>query len=64
MNSDIDYFGRYFTDEGFDFPSLINDDFLSPIRLLYQHGHYVSAAKLLLTFIALRAYVSETPHPE
>ncbi len=51
MNSDIDYFGRYFTDEGFDFPSLINDDFLSPIRLLYQHGHYVSAAKLLLTFI-------------
>lgn len=51
MNSDVDYFGKYFNEENFDFPSLINDDFLVPIRLLYEHGHYVSATKLLLTFI-------------
>jgi hypothetical protein len=57
MNS-VDYFGTYFTAEGFDFPSLINDDFVAPIRLLYQHGHYVSAAKLLLTFIDSIGFVA------
>lgn len=53
----IDYFGKYFTSEGFDLPNLINDDFMAPIRLLYQNRHYVSATKLLLTFIDSVGYV-------
>jgi hypothetical protein len=36
----VDYLPKYMTDEGFDFP-----------RLLFNHRHYVSAAKLLMTFI-------------
>jgi hypothetical protein len=53
----VDYFGKYFNSQGFDFPSLINDDFLAPIRLLYQNKHYVSATKLLMTFIDSIGYV-------
>src|SRR5882724_4472208 len=47
----VDYVRKYMTDEGFDFPRLLNDDFFHPIRLLFNHRHYVSAAKLLMTFI-------------
>lgn len=53
----VDYFGKYFTPQGLDFPSLINDDFMNPIRLLYQNKHYVSAAKLLMSFIDSIGYV-------
>ena len=53
----IDYFGRYFTKDGFDFTNLINDDFLVPIRLLYQNQHYVSAAKLFMIFIDSIGYI-------
>ena len=53
----VDYFGKYFNAQGFDFPSLINDDFIAPIRLLYQNEHYVSAAKLLMSFIDSIGYV-------
>lgn len=53
----VDYFGKYLTAQGFDLPSLINDDFMNPIRLLYQNKHYVSAAKLLMSFIDSIGYV-------
>jgi hypothetical protein len=53
----IDYFGRYFTEKGFDFPNLINDDFFAPIRLLYKNEHYVSSAKLLMIFIDSVGYI-------
>ena len=53
----VDYFGKYFTLQGFDFQSLIDDDFIAPIRLLYQNKHYVSAAKLLMTFVDSIGYV-------
>ena len=53
----VDYFGTYFTPDGFDFPRLIDDDFIAPIRLLYQNGHYVSAAKLLMIFVDSIGYV-------
>jgi len=53
----LDYFGKYFTSQGFDLPSLINDDFMTPIRLLYLNKHYISAAKLLMTFIDSIGYV-------
>lgn len=53
----IDYFGKYFTSTGFDFPNLIEDDFMKPIKLLFNNKHYVSASKLLMTFIDSVGYV-------
>jgi hypothetical protein len=53
----VDYFGRYLTSQGFDLPALINDDFIAPIRLLFQNRYYVSAAKLLMTFIDSLGYL-------
>jgi hypothetical protein len=53
----IDYFGKYFTSQGFDLPSLINDDFIVPIRLLFEKKYYISASKLLLIFIDSIGYV-------
>lgn len=47
----VDYFGKYFNDEGFDFPRLLNDDFFQPIKILFNAKHYVSASKLLLVAI-------------
>lgn len=53
----VDYFGKYFNDDGFDFSSLINDDFFQPIRILFQNRHYVSAAKLLFIAIDSISYI-------
>lgn len=47
----VDYFGKYFNDEGFKFTELLNDDFFQPVRLLFNNRHYVSASKLL--FVAI-----------
>jgi hypothetical protein len=47
----VDYLKKYITEAGFDFPRLLNDDFIHPIRLLYNHKHYVSATKLLMSYI-------------
>jgi hypothetical protein len=47
----VDYLPKYMTGAGFDLPGLLNDDFFQPIRLLFNHRHYVSAAKLLMIFI-------------
>ncbi|MGZ5198773.1 MAG: hypothetical protein ACXWC4_03300 [Telluria sp.] len=52
-----DYIGTYFTDKGFDFHGLINDDFVQPVRLLFQNRHYVSAIKLLMIAIDSVGYV-------
>lgn len=57
QKSRMDYFGRYFTRQEFDFGGLIDADFLVPIRLLYQQGHYVSAAKLFMSFVDSLGYV-------
>jgi hypothetical protein len=57
MDGSVDYFRKYFSQEGFDFPGLINDDFFAPIRLLYQNQHYVSTAKLLMTFIDSAGFI-------
>ncbi len=53
----VDYFGTYFTDDGFDFTRLLNDDFFQPVRILFQKKHYVSAAKLLVVAIDSVSYV-------
>ena len=53
----VDYFGRFFTREGFDFGGLLDADFFQPIRILFQNQHYVSATKLLLVAIDSIGYV-------
>jgi hypothetical protein len=53
----VDYFGTFFTEDGFDFSGLINADFFQPVRILFQNQHYVSAAKLLVVAIDSIAYV-------
>lgn len=53
----VDYFGRFFTREAFDFGGLLDADFFQPIRILFQHQHYVSATKLLVVAIDSIGYV-------
>lgn len=53
----MDYFGKYFTEEAFDFTGLINDDFFQPVRILFNNKHYVSAVKLLLVAVDSMSYV-------
>jgi hypothetical protein len=52
-----DYRTHYMTEEGFDLSRLINDDYLLAVRLLYNNGHYVSALKLLMSFIDTMAFL-------
>lgn len=47
----VNYFGKYFNEECFDFTRLLNDDFFQPARILFNEKHYVSASKLLLVAI-------------
>ena len=53
----VDYLPKYLTDDGFDFARLLDDDFFQAIRLLFNHRYYVSAAKLLVTFIDTAGFV-------
>ena len=53
----VDYVPKYLTDDGFDLPRLLDDDFFHSIRLLFNHRYYVSAAKLLMTFIDTVGFV-------
>jgi hypothetical protein len=53
----VDYLNTYISDGHFDLPRLINDDYFKAIKLLYNAGHYVSAAKLLMSFLDTIAFV-------
>jgi hypothetical protein len=53
----IDYLQKYEKDGRFDLPRLINDDYFLAIKLLYNAKHYVSAAKLVMSFIDTIAFV-------
>lgn len=53
----VDYFGRYFTRDSFDFGALLDADFFQPVRVLFQAKHYVSATKLLLVAIDSLSHV-------
>jgi len=53
----VDYFGTFFTKDGFDFTELLNADFFQPMRILFQHKHYVSSAKLLVIAIDSVSFV-------
>lgn len=53
----VDYLEKYSTEEGFDMPRLLNDDYLLAIKLLYNKGYYVSCCKLIVSFIDTIAYL-------
>jgi hypothetical protein len=53
----VDYFEKFFTEEGFDFGGLLNADFFQPIRILFQNQHFVSATKLLVIVIDSVSYI-------
>lgn len=59
----VDYFGRFFTKDGFDFGGLLNADFFQPVRVLFQNQHYVSATKLLVVAIDSIGYVEFGDEP-
>lgn len=52
-----DYLKKYVTDDGFDIPKLINDDFFLAIKTVFNAGYYISATKLLMSFIDSMAYL-------
>ncbi|HEY4382145.1 MAG TPA: hypothetical protein VGN01_17480 [Acidobacteriaceae bacterium] len=47
----VDYLDAYATEKGFDLPRLLNDDYFLAIKLLFNNRHFVSCAKLLMSFI-------------
>lgn len=53
----VDYLEAYMTDKGFDLPRLLNDDYFHAIKLLFNNRHYVSSAKLLMSFIDTIAFI-------
>jgi hypothetical protein len=55
--SRIDYLSAYLNPAGLDVDALLGDDFIDAIKLLYEHNHYVSAMKLLVSFIDSAAFL-------
>jgi len=53
----VDYLKAYVHDGKFDIPALINDDYFKAIKLLFNEQHYVSAAKLLMSFLDTIAFI-------
>lgn len=58
MENQVDYLKKYISDDKFDIPRLINDDFFLAIKLCFKHKYYVSATKLLLSFIDSISFVA------
>jgi len=53
----VDYLKAYVKDGHFDVPQLINDDYFLAIKQLFNARHFVSAAKLLMSFIDTIAFI-------
>ncbi len=53
----IDYLAAYLTPSGLNVHDLLFDDFTKAIKLLYEHKHYVSGMKLILSFVDTVAYL-------
>jgi hypothetical protein len=53
----VDWLTKYTTDQHIDLPRLIDDDYFKAIKLLFNAQHYVSAAKLLMSFIDTAAFL-------
>jgi len=58
IDNQVNYLEKYVTENGFDVPRLINDDFFVAIKLCYNNRLYVSAIKLLLSFIDSMSFVA------
>ncbi|MGM0703637.1 MAG: hypothetical protein ACQEUG_14725 [Pseudomonadota bacterium] len=58
-----DYLEDYMKPEGFDMPSLINDDYFDAIKILFNKGCYVSSMKLLASFIDTLAFLEHGDTP-
>lgn len=52
-----DFLAKYVTEGHLSIDGLLEDDFLAAIKLLHQNRHYVSAMKLLVSFIDTLAYL-------
>ncbi|HEY5381572.1 MAG TPA: hypothetical protein VIJ65_04915 [Acidobacteriaceae bacterium] len=59
----IDWLEKYVSEQGFDLPRLINDDYFLAIKLLYNNGHFVSCNKLLMSCIDTLAFVDAGDMP-
>jgi len=61
--NEFDYLLIYRTRDGFDISRLLNDDFLRAFKLCWNNRHYVSAAKLLMSFLDTLGYLEfgDTP---
>ena len=53
----VDYLRAYRTGGMLDLARLLNDDYFDAIKLLYNTRHFVSAAKLLMSFLDTVAFV-------
>ncbi|MFZ4394610.1 MAG: hypothetical protein ACOYOU_03170 [Kiritimatiellia bacterium] len=53
----IDYLSRYVESGRLNLHDLLGDDFLAAIKLLHEHKLYVSATKLLVSFVDTMAYI-------
>ena len=62
-NSMPDYLQMYIVDGAFDIPRMLDDDYFQAIKLLFNAGKYVSASKLLMSFIDTMSFVEygDTP---
>ncbi len=56
-----DFLRIYLTKDGFDFPSLIQDDYFEAIHLLWNNRKYVSCLKLVFSTIDTFGYVEYGP---
>lgn len=52
-----DWLAAYVTPLGLNVHDLLHDDFTEAIKLLYERKHYVSAMKLILSFVDTIAYL-------
>ena len=52
-----DWLAAYITTSGLNMDDLLGDDFVDAIKLLYEHKHYVSAMKLIVSFVDTVAYL-------
>lgn len=58
-----DWLTKYATEDGFDLPRLLNDDYFCAIRLLFNAKRYVSCMKLLLSFIDTASFLAYGDEP-
>ena len=57
-----DYLKAYSTAKGFDFPSLMQDDYFDAMHLLWNNGKYISCLKLVFSTIDTLGFVEYGPN--